>query len=172
MDDFVRLPRRLYQGVKQYVPDLESEIADIVRRKNKPGMEFSNVQPFVAYQGQVPVGRIVGIINHKANERWNERVVRFGLIEFIDNQDVSRALLEAVERWGRVMDMDTIQGPLGITDFDKEGMLVEDFHLPGTMNTIWNPDYYTRHMDCRYAFRFRRKCLHATVVQLSMHANR
>ena len=147
MDDFVRLPRRLYQGVKQYVPDLESEIADIVRRKNKPGMEFSNVQPFVAYQGQVPVGRIVGIINHKANERWNERVVRFGLIEFIDNQDVSRALLEAVERWGRVMDMDTIQGPLGITDFDKEGMLVEDFHLPGTMNTIWNPDYYPRHMD-------------------------
>ena len=146
MDDFVRLPRRLYQGVKQYVPDLESEIADIVRRKNKPGMEFSNVQPFVAYQGQVPVGRIVGIINHKANERWNERVVRFGLIEFIDNQDVSRALLEAVERWGRVMDMDTIQGPLGITDFDKEGMLVEDFHLPGTMNTIWNPDYYPRHM--------------------------
>ena len=147
MDDFVRLPRRLYQGVKQYVPDMESEIADIVRRKNKPGMEFSNVQPFVAYQGQVPVGRIVGIINHKANERWNERVVRFGLIEFIDNQDVSRALLEAVERWGRVMDMDTIQGPLGITDFDKEGMLVEDFHLPGTMNTIWNPDYYPRHMD-------------------------
>ena len=101
----------------------------------------------MAYRDDVPVGRIAGIVNRKANEHWKQRVVRFGLIEFIDDQDVSRALLEAVGQWGRELGMDTLQGPMGITDFDKEGMLIEDFHLTGTMNTIWNPDYYPRHME-------------------------
>ena len=146
-DDFVRLPRMMYHGVTQYVPDLERDIAGIICRKDNPGLEFSNVQFFVAYRDDVPVGRIAGIVNRKANEHWKQRVVRFGLIEFIDDQDVSRALLEAVAQWGREQGMDTLQGPMGITDFDKEGMLVEDFHLTGTMNTIWNPDYYPRHME-------------------------
>jgi len=147
MDDFVRLPRMMYHGVPQYVPDLERDVADVFCRKSNPGLEFSDVQPFVAYRDDVPVGRIVGIVNRKANERWQQRVVRFGLIEFIDDLDVSRALLDAVAQWGQEQGMDTLQGPLGITDFDKEGMLVEDFHLTGTMNTIWNPDYYPRHME-------------------------
>ena len=146
-DDFVRLPRMMYHGVTQYVPDLERDIAGIICRKDNPGLEFSNVQFFVAYRDDVPVGRIAGIVNRKANEHWKQRVVRFGLIEFIDDQDVSRALLEAVGQWGRELGMNTLQGPMGITDFDKEGMLVEDFHLTGTMNTIWNPDYYPRHME-------------------------
>ena len=147
MDDFVRLPRTMYRGVPQYVPDLERDIAGLLRRKDNPGLDFSNVQFFVAYRDDVPVGRIAGIVNRKANEHWKQRVVRFGLIEFIDDQDVSRALLEAVGQWGRELGMDTLQGPMGITDFDKEGMLIEDFHLTGTMNTIWNPDYYPRHME-------------------------
>ena len=147
MDDFVRLPRLMYRGVPQYVPDLERDIAAVLRRKDNPGLEFSNVQFFVAYQNGVPVGRIAGIVNHKANERWNQRAARFGLIEFIDDLEVSHALLEAVGQWGQKMGMDTLQGPMGITDFDKEVMLVEDFHMTGTMNTIWNPDYYPRHME-------------------------
>ena len=147
MDDFVRLPRTIYRGVPQYVPDLERDIAGLLCQKNNPGLEFSNVQFFVAYKNSTPVGRIAGIVNRKANERWQQRVVRFGLIEFIDEMDVSRTLLEAVGQWGQELGMDTLQGPMGITDFDKEGMLVEDFHLTGTMNTIWNPDYYPRHME-------------------------
>ena len=147
MDDFVRLPRMMYRGVPQYVPDLERDVVAVFCRKSNPGLEFSDVQPFVAYRDDVPVGRIAGIVNRKANERWQQRVVRFGLIEFIDDLDVSRALLDAVAQWGQEQGMDTLQGPLGITDFDKEGMLVEDFHLTGTMNTIWNPDYYPRHME-------------------------
>jgi len=147
MQDFVRLPRMQYRGVPQYVPDLERDVADMFRRKSNPGLEFSDVQPFVAYRNGVAVGRIVGIVNRKANERWQQRVVRFGMIEFIDDMEVSRALLDAVGQWGQAMGMDTLQGPMGITDFDKEGMLVEDFHLTGTMNTIWNPDYYPRHME-------------------------
>ena len=147
MDDFVRLPRTLYGGVAQYVPDLERDIRDMFRRKNNPGLDFSDVQPFVAYRDGIPVGRIVGIVNRKANKRWQQRVVRFGLIEFVDDLDVSRGLLETVGQWGAELGMDTLQGPMGITDFDKEGMLIEDFHLTGTMNTIWNPDYYPRHME-------------------------
>ena len=145
--DFVSLPRMHYRGVPQYVPDLERDIRDMFSRKSNPGLEFSDVQPFVAYRGGVAVGRIVGVVNRKANEQWQQRVVRFGLIEFIDDLDVSRALLDAVGNWGRELGMDTLQGPMGITDFDKEGMLVDDFHLSGTMNTIWNPDYYPRHLE-------------------------
>ena len=147
MNDFVRLPRTLYRGVPQYVPDLERDIANLFRRRGNPGLEFSDIQPFVAYRDGVAVGRIAGIVNRRANERWGQQVVRFGLIEFIDDLDVSRALLDAVGQWGLERGMDTLQGPMGITDFDKEGMLVEDFHLRGTMNTIWNPDYYPRHLE-------------------------
>ena len=86
-------------------------------------------------------------MNHKTNERWQQRVVRFGQIEFIDDLDVSRALIEIVERWGRTFGMDTLQGPMGVTDFDKEGMLIDDFQLTGTMSTIYNLDYYPRHME-------------------------
>ena len=147
LDDFVRLPRMMYCSVPQYVPDLERDITDSFRKESNPGLEFSDVQPFVAYRNDVPIGRIVGIVNRKANERWQQRVVRFGMIEFIDDLDVSRTLLEAVGKWGKALGMDTLQGPMGITDFDKEGMLIEDFDLAGSMNTIWKPDYYPRHME-------------------------
>ena len=147
MDDFVRLPRVMYRGISQYVPDLERDIAELFDRKSNPGLEFSDIQPFVAYRNDIPIGRIVGIVNRKANERWQQRVARFSLIEFIDDLEVSRALLDAVGKWGLELGMDTLQGPMGITDFDKEGMLIEDFHLTGTMNTIWNPEYYPRHME-------------------------
>ena len=147
LNDFVRLPRMMYRDVPQYVPDLERDVAGLLNKKDNPGLEFSDIQFFVAYHSDVPIGRIAGLVNRKANERWQRRVVRFGLIEFIDDLNVSRALLDAVEQWGRELGMETLQGPMGITDFDKEGMLIEDFHLPGTMNTIWNPEYYPRHLE-------------------------
>lgn len=147
MDDFVRLPRLVYDGVAQYVPDLESDVRRMFTRRGNPALAFTNLQPFVAYKGKLPVGRIVGIVNRRANEKWQRQVVRFGMIEFVDSIEVCRQLLDAVERWGRSLGMDTIEGPLGITDFDKEGMLVDDFQLSGTMNTIWNPDYYPRHLE-------------------------
>lgn len=148
MDDFVRLPRLIYQDVPQYVPDMEADIRGLFNRTTNPGLDFSNVQPFVAYRNDVPIGRIVGIVNRKANEKWNTHNVRFSLIEFIDDDSVPRALTDAVARWGASLGMENIEGPLGITDFDKEGMLVEDFHLAGSMTAIYNPDYYPRHMEC------------------------
>ena len=147
MQDFVSVTRSIYDGVEQYVPDLDSEVRSLFDPKKNPGMKFSVLQHFVAYRDNVPVGRIVGIINKKANERWGTKNVRFSMIEFIDDLEVSRALIDAVSQWGKAQGMDMLQGPLGITDFDKEGMLVEDFHLTGSVNTIYNPDYYPRHME-------------------------
>lgn len=147
MDDFVDVAKFIYSGVAQYVPDLANDVRNLFNPKKNPGMQFSIIQPFVAYRHEVPVGRIVGIVNKKANAHWNEKCVRFSMIEFIDDIEVSRALIDAVSEWGQAQGMDTLQGPLGITDFDKEGMLVEDFHLTGSINTIYNPDYYPRHME-------------------------
>ena len=147
LDDFIRLPYYIYEACPQYVPELESDIRNLINPQKNPAFDFSYIQPFVAYRNEVPIGRIVGIINRKANERWQTRNVRFSLIEMIDDTKVSAALIDAVARWGRSFGMDAIEGPMGITDFDKEGMLIEDFHLTGTMNTIYNHDYYPRHME-------------------------
>ena len=147
LDDFIRLPYYIYEACPQYVPELESDIRNLINPQKNPAFDFSYIQPFVAYRNEVPIGRIVGIINRKANERWQTRNVRFSLIEMIDDTKVSAALIDAVARWGRSFGMDAIEGPMGITDFDKEGMLIEDFHLTGTMNTIYNLDYYPRHME-------------------------
>ena len=84
----------------------------------------SVVQPFVAYRGKELVGRVVGVVNKKANNTWKTRNVRFSMIEFIDDLEVSKALLDTVEAWGKAQGMDKMQGPMGVTDFDKEGMLV------------------------------------------------
>jgi len=147
-NDFIRLTDYMYRDCPQYVPELRSDVRALIdpRRVNaEHGALY--LQPFVAYRNKTPVGRIVGIINHRANEKWQTKCVRFSMIEFIDDLDVSRALIEAVSQWGRSHGVTCIQGPLGITDFDKEGMLVEDFDMTGSPNTIYNPDYYPRHME-------------------------
>ena len=147
MRDFIHMPESIYKGCPQYVPDWQSEIADFFDPKKNPGLEFSDVQAFLVYSAGVPVGRIAGIVNHRANERWHVRNVRFSMIEFIDDLEVARMLIAAVERWGRERGMNRLQGPMGITDFDKEGMLVDDFQLTGSMNTYYNPEYYPHHLE-------------------------
>jgi len=147
MKDFVHVPRDIYRDNQQYVPEMEADVPRLFDPKYNSALEFSDIQPFVAYREDVPVGRIVGIVNRKANERWKTKNVRFSLIEFMDDLEVSKALLAAVETWGQGQGMDSIQGPMGITDFDKEGMLLEDFHLTGSVNTIYNLEYYPRHME-------------------------
>lgn len=148
MNDFVSLPRKIYKGNEYYVPDLENDVRGWFNPKHNPGLAHCEVIAFVAYSEEgEPVGRIVGIINRKANQIWKGCCVRFGWIEFIDDTDVSAALLKAVEDWGREKGMDSIQGPLGISDFDKEGMLVEDFDKMGSPITIYNPPYYPEHME-------------------------
>ncbi|MBQ6191217.1 MAG: N-acetyltransferase [Bacteroidaceae bacterium] len=148
MTDFVELPGKIYKGNSCYVPDLEKDVRGWFDPSHNPGLGHCDVKAFVAYsETGEPVGRIVGIINHKANETWKGSCVRFGWIEFVDDADVSAALLKAVEAWGKEKGMDSIQGPLGISDFDKEGMLVEDFDKLGSSITIYNPPYYPEHLE-------------------------
>ena len=147
MDDFIKVAKIIYKGCEQYVPDLDSDVRNLFKPEKNPGMKFSIIQPFVAYKDKVPVGRIVGIINRKANDTWKRKNVRFSMIEFIDDLEVSKELTDTVCKWGADQGMDTIHGPLGITDFDKEGMLVEDFNMMGSINTLYNPEYYPRHME-------------------------
>lgn len=155
MEDFIRLPTKIYKDNPCYVPDMESDVRDFFDPTKNPSLRHADVQAFVVYRNQTLskkkdeeiVGRITGIINHKANNIWNTRYVRFGMIEFIDDREVSRLLIEAVEQWGSRFGMSQIQGPMGITDFDKEGMLVEDFDKTGSMVTIYNPPYYPEHLE-------------------------
>jgi GNAT superfamily N-acetyltransferase len=109
--------------------------------------EFCEAEYFLAYKEGKVVGRVAAIINHRANDTWKKREVRFGWIDFIDDPEVSRALLLTVENWGRQKGMTTIVGPLGFTDMDAEGMLVEGFDQLGTMATIYNYPYYPEHMQ-------------------------
>ena len=148
MDDFVKMAERLYADCPYYVPDLRMDIRNTFNPQKNAGLEFTDIQPFIAYDKKGrPVGRIAGIINHKANQKWHTRNVRFGFFDFIDDTDVSKALLDTVVQWGKERGMDTIQGPMGITDFDKEGMLLEDYDRMGSMNTLYNYPYYPRHME-------------------------
>lgn len=154
MDDFVKFPKSLYAGISQYVPDMDSDIRDTFRPSRNKSLNFTDIQAFVAYRNGETVGRIAGIINHKANDIWNKTSVRFSLLEFIDDIKVSKALLKAVEDWGKERGMTSLQGPMGITDFDKEGMLIEDFDLDGSFMEYWNPPYYRKHLE---KLRFRKE---------------
>ena len=148
MNDFVHLPDRLYKQCPYYVPDLHADIRNTFQLKKNAALEFTDIQPFIAYQGKGnAVGRIAAIINHRANDKWNTRTVRFGFFDFIDQIDVSSALLDAVAQWGKERNMTLMQGPMGITDFDKEGMLLEDFDQMGSMNALYNYPYYPHHME-------------------------
>lgn len=148
-DDFVGVPYLIYANNPYYVPDMESDIRETLAQSDgSASLEECDVKAFIAYNAdRKAVGRIVGIINHRANKKWNTQTVRFGLIEFIDDARVSSALVEAVSQWGAAKGMTKIQGPMGIFDFDKEGMLVEDFDQTGSFISIYNPPYYPKHLD-------------------------
>jgi hypothetical protein len=144
---FIKFPDELYKDNRYRVPQLHSfEMSTLLREKN-PAFEFCEAKYWLALRKGKIVGRIAGIINEKANEKWNEKVVRFGWIDFVDNQDVSRLLLKTVEEWGKKQGMEKVQGPLGFTDMDLEGMLVEGFDEISTQAVIYNFPYYPIHLE-------------------------
>lgn len=146
MSTFVRFGNRLYKGNKYYVPSMPMDDLNTLNPKKNGAFDFSEAQCFLAYRDGEVVGRVAAIINHKANESWGVKQVRFGWIDFIDDLEVSAALLDAVEKFGRERGMTQIVGPLGFTDFDPEGMLVEGFDRLSTMALIYNYPYYPEHM--------------------------
>lgn len=144
---FARFGNQLYANNPYAVPDLEFDIKDTFNPKKNAAYEFSESELFLAHKEGRVVGRVAAIINHRANETWNVKNVRFGYLDFVDDPEVSAALLDAVEQWGRAKGMTNCQGPMGFTDFDKEGMLIEGFDKLGSMITYYNHPYYIDHMD-------------------------
>ena len=149
LEKFVDFGINLYKGNPYYVPALVMDEIGTLSPKKNPAFDFCESAYFMAYDEATgkPVGRIAGIINNVTNKKYNERHVRFGFVDFIDDKEVSKALIGAVENWGKLKGMDTIVGPLGFTDMDPEGMLIEGFDQVGTMATIYNYPYYPQHLE-------------------------
>ena len=143
---FARFANRLYKGNKYYVPSMPMDDLSTFSKEKNAAFEFSDAEFYLAYKDGEVVGRVAAIINHKANEAWKVKQVRFGWIDFIDDMEVSAALLDAVIEFGRNAGMTQIVGPLGFTDFDPEGMLVDGYDRLGTMALIYNHPYYPEHM--------------------------
>lgn len=144
---FVQFYYDLYRDCPHAVPFLfTDEIATLKKDKN-PAFEFCEADFFLAYKEGKVVGRVAAILNKKANQRWNVKQVRFGYFDFIDDLEVSKALMDTVEQWGRERGMTQIAGPLGFTDMDREGMMVEGFNRLSTMYVNYNYPYYPQHIE-------------------------
>lgn len=144
---FIEFHYDLYEGNLYDVPNLYSDNFNTLSKDKNAAFDFCEAEYYLAYKDGKLVGRVAAIINHKANERWNVHSVRFGWIDFIDDYDVSAALLKAVENYGKQKGMNEIVGPLGFTDMDPEGMLTWGFDKLGTMATIYNYPYYPQHIE-------------------------
>jgi ribosomal protein S18 acetylase RimI-like enzyme len=147
LNRFISFPEKLYKANKYRVPQLHSIERSTLSPKKNPAFDYCEAKLWMAYIDNVVVGRIAAIINTSANKVWNEKVVRFGWIEFIDDKNVSEILIKKVEDWGKTKGMELVQGPLGFTDFDLEGMLVEGFEEMGTQAVIYNYPYYPVHLE-------------------------
>lgn len=147
LKDFIEFHYDLYEGNEYDAPNLYSDELNTLSRDKNAAFDFCEAEYFLALKEGKVVGRVAAIINNKANEKWEKKDVRFGWIDFIDDIEVSSALLKAVEDYGREKGMTSIVGPLGFTDMDPEGMLTWGFDQLGTMATLYNYDYYPKHMD-------------------------
>ena len=144
---FTLFQTELYKGNKYFIPPLLSDDVATLSPEKNPAFDFCEAVYYMAFNDGKPVGRIAGIINKQVNEKHNGATARFGFIDFIDDEEVSKELIEAVEEWARKKGMKKIIGPMGFTDMDHEGMLIGGFEELGTMATIYNYDYYPRHIE-------------------------
>ena len=147
LDDFIQFHYDLYRGNPYDVPNLRSDEVNTLGKERNAAFDFCEADYFLAYKDGRLCGRVAAIINRRANERWGRKSVRFGWIDFVDDREVSAALLRAVEQWGRERGMEEIVGPLGFTDMDPEGMLTWGFDQLGTQATIYNYPYYPEHIE-------------------------
>ena len=147
LTQFVQFYYDLYRGNNYAVPYLFNEEMNTLRSDRNPSFECCDAKYFMAFRDGQLVGRVAAIINRRANERWERKQIRFGWFDFIDDKEVSKALLLAVEDWGRKEGMTELAGPLGFIDTDREGMLIEGFDQLSTMYINYNHPYYPEHME-------------------------
>ena len=144
---FIEFHYDLYEGNEYDVPNLYSDEVNTLSKDKNAAFDFCVADYYLAIRDNKVVGRVAAIINNKANEKWDQKRVRFGWIDFIEDKEVLEALLKAVEDFGKAHGMNEIVGPLGFTDMDPEGMLTWGFDQLGTMPTIYNYDYYPRLLE-------------------------
>jgi len=144
---FATFSNKLYKDCEAYCPRLVLDELNTFNPKKNPSYDVCESIQYLAYRDGKVVGRIAGIINRVANERWGVKKVRFGWIDFIDDMEVSRALLDAVAAWGKSKGMDELNGPVGFTDWDYEGLLIEGFEYLAPMASLYNFPYYEKHIE-------------------------
>ena len=161
---FIDFHYDLYEGNEYDVPNLFSDEMNTLSKDKNAAFEFCEAEYYLAYKDGKLAGRVAAIINHKANNKWGKKSVRFGWIDFIDDREVSKALLDAVEKYGREKGMKDVVGPLGFTDMDPEGMLVWGFDQLGTMPTIYNFPYYPEHIEALEGFEVDNKYVEFKII--------
>lgn len=143
---FTRLPNDLFKKIEAFSPALEiDELASFSQRENPVIKDFPTIR-YIAYKDGKVVGRIAGIIHTFYNEQFNTKIARFSRIDFIDDEEVATALINKIEAWAKSYGMNKVIGPMGFSDFDKMGLLVDGFNYDNTFITIWNPPYYEKHL--------------------------
>jgi len=147
LKQFIQFANDLYADCPYYCPPLFFDEMNCFNPEKNPALEVCEFQLWMAYREGKPVGRVAGIINHRANEKWGVKKVRFGWFDFIDDLEVSRALLDTVVAWGKAHGMDELNGPVGFTDFDHEGLLLEGYEYLAVMASLYNYPYYVKHVD-------------------------
>ncbi len=147
LKQFVRFQYTLYRANTFWVPPPRGDELKSLRKDKNPAFEFCDAKYWLAFRDGRVVGRIAGIINRKYNEVWKAKSARFGWIDFVDDKEVSVALLKTVEQWARENSMSSLQGPLGFTDMDGEGTLIEGFEETSTLGAIYNYPYYPAHIE-------------------------
>ncbi|MFA5805532.1 MAG: GNAT family N-acetyltransferase [Melioribacteraceae bacterium] len=147
LKQFIQFQFSLYKDNKYWVPPLIFDELKTLRKDKNPAFDFCEAKYWLAYKDEKIVGRIAGIINHKYNEKWNQKSARFGWIDFIDDEQVLQKLIEHVINWAKEKGMNKIHGPLGFTDLDGEGMLIEGFDELSTFGSIYNHPYYKKHIE-------------------------
>ena len=149
---FVKFGIDLYEGSPYYCPPIVFDEMNTFNPKGNPALEVCDFVIYLAYRNDEIVGRIVGIINRRANEAWGVKKCRFGWFDFIDDYEVFRSLLDAVAEWGRNRGMSLLNGPVGFTDFDRQGLLIEGFDHSAPMASLYTYPYYVAHYE-RYGLR-------------------
>ncbi|MCU0607802.1 MAG: hypothetical protein MUF78_10390 [Candidatus Edwardsbacteria bacterium] len=144
---FIHFPFSLYQDHPHWVPPLLFDEHETLNRAKNPAFEYCEAKYWLAYRDGAVVGRIAGIINRRYIEKWGNQYARFGWVDFIDDAEVVKALFDTAEQWARERGMTGVHGPLGFTDMDHEGMLVEGFGELGTLAAIYNHPYYPRRLE-------------------------
>lgn len=139
---FIKMPLKMQKAYPNWVPALFMDEMNTLSKKKNPVFEFADADYWIAYRDGKAVGRIAALINHKVVEKWGVKNARFGWFDCVEDFEVAKALIETAEAWARAKGMEGLVGPMGFTDLDKEGLLIEGFDELGTMPTIYNPPYY------------------------------